>query len=110
MVIFFHDNFYFPINFSGCFSDVFPCFFADVFFSRCFSSGCSSSSSSSGSKVVCASHDQADAQRGEKSTFKAFHIQFFVISFVDMSCPKMDSELLNGPVQEIACLSTAVSV
>jgi hypothetical protein len=32
-----------------------------------------------------ASHNQADAQRGEKSTFKAIHIQSFVLSIVDIS-------------------------
>jgi hypothetical protein len=32
-----------------------------------------------------ASHDQADAQRGEKSTFQAIHLQFFVIDIVSIS-------------------------
>jgi hypothetical protein len=35
-----------------------------------------------------ASQDQADAQRGEKSTFQAIHLRFFVIDIVSISLGK----------------------
>jgi hypothetical protein len=35
-----------------------------------------------------ASQDQADAQRGKKSTFQAIHLQFFVIDIVSISLGK----------------------
>jgi hypothetical protein len=37
---------------------------------------------------VGASHDQAGAQMGEKSTFQAIHLQFFVIYIVSISLGK----------------------
>jgi hypothetical protein len=35
--------------------------------------------------VVGASHDQADAQTGKKSTFQAIHLQFLVMDIVTKS-------------------------
>ena len=51
--------------------------------------------------------------KGVKSQLlKQFIFSFLlqVLLIYHMSCPKLDSEFLNGPFQEIACLSTAIFV
>jgi hypothetical protein len=39
-------------------------------------------------RLAGASQDQADTQRGEKSTFQAIHLQFFVTDIVIISLGK----------------------